>query len=860
MPTPQQLRDRLLKKLKELFQLDQPDLDFGFYRIMHAKSVQVQEFIQKDLLKIVADAFGQVDEARSAGLRLVYEKTLETAKEFGAPEPEKVPRVQEAKAKWESCKDTATAEADIYDHLYRFFERYYDGGDFMSRRYYARETSGKAAPYAIPYNGEEVKLHWANADQYYIKTAEYFSNFTCDLTQAAEIRAMSDEQRVLQQIPDHPVKVHFRIADATEGEHGNVKASEANKRFFIIHGEKPVDATDEGELVIYFEYRPDPEKTGQDNTWREKRNADAVEAILKILEGNLQITKTNLDEYLRLLTFPAPTDKDKNRPLLAKYINQYTARNTMDYFIHKDLGGFLRRELDFYIKNEVMRLDDIENADAPLVDAWLTKVKVLRKIAGKLIDFLAQLEDFQKKLWLKKKFVVETNYCITLDRIPEALYPEIAANEAQHDEWLRLFAIDERFKARLIASIENFDEQCDGLLIHSENFQTLNLLRERYRAQVKCVYIDPPYNTGGDGFAYKDSYQHASWLTMISERLLAAYPLLTDDGVLFSSIDAIERNRLEHALNIVFQTSNRVEEILMNSNWYILYIPESRLKPSNYQDVLLIQQVATELLKRYCDHLYNYSKRAYIEPRLELRELTGADDNFPERDKDRTDGAWCDYQIIVDGDNQTLINNIEQIKQDIAARKKDLLQIGDLDACAFGKHLFQPLFHVRKNGKITIQPVALNESEFRFVCDLKEWCEEHNLALKEEGIELFLLRNMSRGKGVGFFEAGRFHPDFILWMLKADKQYVTFIDPHGLLHGSGIGDEKIKLHKGIKEIEKRLNDPKVILNSFILSWTKYPQLKWNKEQKELEDMHVLFMQDDRDQYIDKLLLITDLGE
>lgn len=146
MPTPQQLRDRLLKKLKELFQLDQPDLDFGFYRIMHAKSVQVQEFIEKDLLKIVADAFGKVDEARSAGLRAEYEKAIETAKEFGAPEPEKVPRVQEAKAKWESCKDTATSEGDIYDHLYRFFERYYDGGDFMSRRYYARETSGKAAP------------------------------------------------------------------------------------------------------------------------------------------------------------------------------------------------------------------------------------------------------------------------------------------------------------------------------------------------------------------------------------------------------------------------------------------------------------------------------------------------------------------------------------------------------------------------------------------------------------------------------------------------------------------------------------------------------------------------------------------
>ncbi len=88
--------------------------------------------------------------------------------------------------------------------------------------------------------------------------------------------------------------------------------------------------------------------------------------------------------------------------------DRYTARNTFDYFIHKDLGGFLRRELDFYIKNEVMHLDDIESETAPRVEQYLSKIKVIRRIAGKIIDFLAQLEDFQKKLWLKKKFVVET--------------------------------------------------------------------------------------------------------------------------------------------------------------------------------------------------------------------------------------------------------------------------------------------------------------------------------------------------------------------------------------------------------------------------------------------------------------------
>lgn len=148
--------------------------------------------------------------------------------------------------------------------------------------------------------------------------------------------------------------------------------------------------------------------------------------------------------------------------------------------------------------------------------------------------------------------------------------------------------------------------------------------------------------------------------------------------------------------------------------------------------------------------------------------------------------------------------------------------------------------------------MVLNESEYQFVVDLKTWSEEQNTILEKDDIELFLLRNMSRGKGVGFFEAGRFHPDFILWMLTADKQYVTFLEPHGLLHGSGLGDEKIKLYKRIKEIEQRLNDPDVVLNSFILSWTKYPQLKWDKTREELENMHVLFMQDDRDGYIDKL--------
>lgn len=614
MPSTEQLRSHLLKKLAELFQLDQPDLDFGFYRIMHAKAREVQKFISKDLLNIVADAFGAVDEARKAELQAAYEKAIQTARDFGAPNPEETGPVKKARAALDALKDTAGAEAEVYDHLYRFFERYYDDGDFISRRYYTRETPGRAAPFAVPYNGEEVKLHWANADQYYIKTSEYFSNFTFDPRQAREV------QEKMGSLPaggkGKPLKVHFRVVEATEGEHGNIKASEANKRFFMIHKEKPVTVNEAGELVCNFEYRPDPEKTGQEGSWRDKRNAEAVETILERLQAMAAAGgehEKQVAEYLRLFKVPAPTESDKQRPLLTRYINQYTARNTMDYFIHKDLGGFLRRELDFYIKNEVMHLDDIENADAPAVESYLAKIKVLRRIAGKLIDFLAQLEDFQKKLWLKKKFVVETNYCITLDRVPEELYQEIVENKEQIQEWVKLGFIEEKnpqitqknaelfgenllksapsadnisvdalkannklvldtrffdedFKARLLASMENFDEACDGLLIHSENFQALNLLQERYREQVKCVYIDPPYNTAASEIMYKNEYKHSSWCSLLQDRVILAKSFLTRDGISQVAIDDAEFHRLESVIRLIFGDENYIANIAIMQN------------------------------------------------------------------------------------------------------------------------------------------------------------------------------------------------------------------------------------------------------------------------------------------------------
>jgi len=326
----------------------------------------------------------------------------------------------------------------------------------------------------------------------------------------------------------------------------------------------------------------------------------------------------------------------------------------------------------------------------------------------------------------------------------------------------------------------------------------------------------------------------------------AQLSLLHWDAIFFE-MERFKRERSWYNINV---SKDGLKSLLKDNSWYELRMPMSRFEPKSFDDVRLLQQVAVELVKRYCEHYYNYRKREYIEPRLELRELSPDDDNFP---KDKDGNLIDEYQLIVDGDETQVIAGIEKLAEEIREKKSDLLSAGDLFACSCGKHLFQPLFHVRKGGKISILPVSLNESEFEFVKDLKAWSEKNADQLQSEGTEIFLLRNMSRGKGVGFFEAQGFYPDFILWILREGKQYVTFVEPHGILHASGQGDEKIKFHQRIKDVEKRLNDPDVILNSFILSWTKFKQLKWDNTQEELEAKNVLFMTDDKDGYINKLV-------
>jgi len=558
---------KLRGKLAELFQLDQADLDFGIYRIMNSRRDDIMQFLDHDLLPQVKAAFNQYRSADRATLKQRLDEAEQQARVLGM-DPDAVPRVSELRGEYAtSTVDITALENDVYDHLYTFFSRYYQDGDFISLRRY------KEGVYAIPYEGEEVKLYWANQDQYYIKTTEAFRDYAF-------------------KTPDGR-RVHFKIA-AADTEKDNVQPANGGERRFMLAEDEPVREED-GELVIRFTYAPDPDRRSQ-NTINE-----AIAQCVTALLGSAAF----ISWLSHLEASWTRSDGTKSEDsILVKHLSDYTKRNTFDYFIHKDLGGFLRRELDFYIKNEVMRLDDIESESAPRVEQYLSKVKVIRIIAHKIIDFVAQIEDFQKKLWLKKKFVVETNYCVTLDRVPEALYPEIAANEAQREEWVRLFGIEDEdatssattarsstlsmgflkanrfmmvdtqffardFQTRLVTSIDDLDEQCSALLVHSENFQALAMFQERYRGRLRFVYADPPYNTELDrqtaAFAYKDNYASSTWATLVANRFALVTGLLSPEGSLFVSIDDNELSRLRHLLDELLGSGNLISVIAVKS-------------------------------------------------------------------------------------------------------------------------------------------------------------------------------------------------------------------------------------------------------------------------------------------------------
>jgi len=361
---------------------------------------------------------------------------------------------------------------------------------------------------------------------------------------------------------------------AADIEKDNIKG---DKRFFVPVIKDVKYDSKHTEITIPFQYRPLSDQ--EDIKYGQRNQQDAIiEDALITIPAQLQKSISALPALVG--THHTLAD-GKEITFLEYHVKRYTQRNTSDFFVHKDLRGFLARELDFYLKNEVLSLDELEAAGESRAESWFQIMHVIKGISTHINEFLAQIEDFQKNLFEKKKFILDTQYCISMANIPSEFYVEIVNCEPQWQEWKELFHIeeaaqtlftsaakskkerrtvfleshptlvldtkhfDQRFTDRLLASYENLDEIIDGLLIHGENFQALNLLLEKYREKIDCVHIDPPYNTQTSGFLYKNSYQHSSWLAMMENRIKASLNLMIPEGSYLVHIDENEYERLQ---------------------------------------------------------------------------------------------------------------------------------------------------------------------------------------------------------------------------------------------------------------------------------------------------------------------------
>jgi adenine-specific DNA-methyltransferase len=349
-------------------------------------------------------------------------------------------------------------------------------------------------------------------------------------------------------------------------------------------------------LEIHFHFKvPD---TAEKKLWGEKQS---VKKDNKGINENLihnqlgtKILETKNRVLIRLWESTTRyIGKDKVKDI-HYHLNRYTLLNTADYFIHKNLKKFLQHELDYFLKNEVFCIDFLDPAwDDEMVQTAIrinvVKSGAIREVALQIIGFLHELEEFQRRLFEKKKFVVQCDYCLTLDRIPKEVYDEVIdyvladKEKKQLNNWIELgfiekdsglsgndakksrkylaehdkLVLDTAFlphplKFKLLSHIENLNEQTGGLMINSENWQGLNLINSKFTNKVQCIYIDPPYNAKSSEIVYKNNFKHATWLSFMQNRVEKGKRILDQFGVMIIAIDENEQEKFGLSLDEIF--------------------------------------------------------------------------------------------------------------------------------------------------------------------------------------------------------------------------------------------------------------------------------------------------------------------
>jgi adenine-specific DNA-methyltransferase len=350
-------------------------------------------------------------------------------------------------------------------------------------------------------------------------------------------------------------------------------SSQPKVRVDVLASETPIVVNQE-ELRITFESRE--VATGQ-------KQATVNQKTLSAILGEPSVSRW-IDELGRCV---ANSGKRKIS-LLERHLAAFTLWHEQEFRIYPDVTKTLSEGWDAHLQQQLLPFEVLAGADVDVVSQRLELLNPLRRLGAKIVERVVRREGLLEAIWQAPR-TIERYECLTLDRVPAELYPEIAANADQREAWQEWFAInelpdyssplsieflrahpslvldarwfDDAFR-RLLNKSDNFDEAHDGLLIESENLQALQTYKARFAGRVKCIFIDPPYNTGVGVWAYADRFGHEQWVAMMRDRLELAHEWLADDGAIFISLDDHEQARLRLLLDDIFGEENFLATII----------------------------------------------------------------------------------------------------------------------------------------------------------------------------------------------------------------------------------------------------------------------------------------------------------
>lgn len=498
---------------------------------------------------------------------------------------------------------------ELFDKLYDFFRHYFS----ESGSIYFRNTAQHHNIYEKVYTDDrDVMLFWKTHMLYYVKTDRLFNSMEIEV----------------------------------DGE----------KFFFDVSGMELKRSNEKRELTY---------------TFKSVKNGVITLSVGYSEKGR----KTKIDEIVKAV-------KDKGMTLdeetLEKAFRVFEKQSEVDYFINKNAKAFLQEQFDLWMYQYIFK------GESEFNETRLKQLQAIKGIAYKIIDFIAQFEDELVKIWNKPKFVLNSNYIITLDKFSlslegkgkgegqvrrkadstltpspspkgrgEELLKKIFNHkgmQAQIAEWVELGMIDDKtfiknpkglldlilekdvvgeprypqyqylpldtkyfkdLELDILALFDDLDSALDGWLIHSENYQALNTLLPKFRERVKCVHIDPPYNTDTSGFLYANKYQHSSWLTMMEDRISSSINMLSKDGSFLCHIDENEYERLhllfeQHAIpnagTIVWDKRNPMNSgsgVATQHEYIVWRTKQASPIYLRNESVLEMLRVASELVGKY---------------------------------------------------------------------------------------------------------------------------------------------------------------------------------------------------------------------------------------------------------------------